>query len=75
MMLLNKNSTVRTAAWTFSNLTKGPDPKAATELISVEGVLDAILQHFRKLGEKLATGVAWVVVCLSAFPILPLACL
>ncbi|GKV51156.1 hypothetical protein SLEP1_g57829 [Rubroshorea leprosula] len=53
MMLLNKNSTVRTAAWTFSNLTKGPDPKAATELISVEGVLDAILQHFRKLLVKI----------------------
>ncbi|GKV52581.1 hypothetical protein SLEP1_g59157 [Rubroshorea leprosula] len=66
MMLPNKGSTVRTTAWALSNLIKGPDPKAATELIRVEGALDSILQHLRKLDEELATEVAWVVVYLSA---------
>ncbi|EOY07774.1 Importin alpha isoform 1 [Theobroma cacao] len=66
MMLPNKGSTVRTAAWALSNLIKGPDPKAATELIRVDGVLDAILRHLRKSDEELATEVAWVVVYLSA---------
>ncbi|GLT47905.1 hypothetical protein SLA2020_215590 [Shorea laevis] len=65
-MLPNKGSTVRTAAWALSNLIKGPDPKAATELIRVEGVLDAIVRHLRKSDEELATEVAWVVVYLSA---------
>ncbi|KAF5737560.1 hypothetical protein HS088_TW13G00445 [Tripterygium wilfordii] len=66
MMLPNKGSTVRTAAWALSNLIKGPDPKAATELIRVDGVLDAILRHLKKADEELATEVAWVVVYLSA---------
>ncbi|KAJ4844731.1 Importin subunit alpha-9, partial [Turnera subulata] len=66
MMLPNKGSTVRTAAWALSNLIKGPDSKAATELIRVDGVLDAILRHLRKADEELATEVAWVVVYLSA---------
>ncbi|KAJ8899846.1 hypothetical protein K2173_019549 [Erythroxylum novogranatense] len=66
MMLPNRGSTVRTAAWALSNLIKGPDPKAATELIRIDGVLDAILRHLRKADEELATEVAWVVVYLSA---------
>ncbi|CAL5351074.1 unnamed protein product [Camellia sinensis] len=66
MMLPNKGSTVRTAAWALSNLIKGPDPSAATELIKIDGVLDAITRHFRKADEELATEVAWVVVYLSA---------
>ncbi|KAJ4704852.1 Importin subunit alpha [Melia azedarach] len=66
MMMPNKGSTVRTAAWALSNLIKGPDPKAATELIRVEGILDAILRHIKKADEELATEVAWVVVYLSA---------
>ncbi|KAJ0028174.1 hypothetical protein Pint_35584 [Pistacia integerrima] len=66
MMLPNKGSTVRTAAWALSNLIKGPDPKAASELIRVNGVLDAILCHLKKANEELATEVAWVVVYLSA---------
>ncbi|KVH90513.1 Armadillo [Cynara cardunculus var. scolymus] len=48
MMLPDKGSTVRTAAWTLSNLIKGPDPEAATELIKVDGVVDAILRHLKK---------------------------
>ncbi|KAL4573533.1 hypothetical protein LXL04_020343 [Taraxacum kok-saghyz] len=36
MMLPNKGSIVRTAAWALSNLIKVPDPKAATELIKVD---------------------------------------
>ncbi|KAK6942843.1 Armadillo [Dillenia turbinata] len=66
MMLPNKGSTVRTAAWALSNLIKGPSPKAATELIKIDGVLDAILRHSRKADEELATEVAWVTVYLSA---------
>lgn len=66
MMLPNKGSTVRTAAWALSNLIKGPNPKVATELIRIDGVLDAIIRHLRKADEELATEVAWVVVYLSA---------
>ncbi|KAL3536302.1 hypothetical protein ACH5RR_004763 [Cinchona calisaya] len=72
MMLPNKGSTVRTAAWALSNLIKGPDPKAATELIRVDGVLEAILRHLRKaqvvanVPHELATEVAWVVLYLSS---------
>ncbi|POO01609.1 Coatomer beta subunit [Trema orientale] len=110
MMLPNKGSTVRTAAWALSNLIKvpnlsplynvqntytfcidhsslerlqesclpvfpvdcsygeiwGPDPRAATDLIKVDGVLDAIIRHLKKADDELATEVAWVVVYLSA---------
>ncbi|KAB1223915.1 Importin subunit alpha-2 [Morella rubra] len=66
MMLPNKGSTVRTAAWALSNLIKGPDSKAATELIRIDGVLDAIVRHLKKAEDELATEVAWVVVYLSA---------
>ncbi|GFQ03893.1 importin subunit alpha-9 [Phtheirospermum japonicum] len=66
MMLPNKGSTVRTAAWALSNLIKGPDSKAATELIRINGVPDAILQHMKRGDEELATEVAWVVVYLTA---------
>ncbi|KAK6126034.1 hypothetical protein DH2020_040148 [Rehmannia glutinosa] len=66
MMLPNKGSTVRTAAWALSNLIKGPDPKAATELIRIDGVPDAILRHMKKGDEELTTEVAWVVVYLTA---------
>ncbi|KAK4481055.1 hypothetical protein RD792_011925 [Penstemon davidsonii] len=53
MMLPNKGST-------------GPDPKPATELIRVDGVLDSILRHLKRADEELATEVAWVVVYLTA---------
>lgn len=66
MMLPNKGSTVKTAAWALSNLIKGPDPEAATELIRVDGVLDAIVRHLKKADDELATEVAWVIVYLSA---------
>ncbi|KAH6797717.1 importin alpha isoform 9 [Perilla frutescens var. hirtella] len=66
MMLPNKGSTVRTAAWALSNLIKGPQARAATELIRIDGVLDAILRHLKKGDEELATEVAWVVVYLTA---------
>ncbi|KAL6585380.1 Importin subunit alpha-9 [Orobanche minor] len=66
MMLPNKGSTVRTAAWALSNLIKGPDPKAATELIRIDGVLDAILRLMKRGDEELTTEVAWVVVYLTA---------
>lgn len=66
MMLPNKGSTVRTAAWALSNLIKGPDPRAATDLIRSDGVLNAIIRHLKKADEDLATEVAWIVVYLSA---------
>ncbi|KAM1386155.1 hypothetical protein ACFX13_033231 [Malus domestica] len=46
---------------------QGPNPKAATELIRVDGLLDALVRHLRKADDELATEVAWVVVYLSAF--------
>lgn len=66
MILPDKGSTVRTAAWALSNLIKGPNPRAATELIKIDGVHDAIIRHLRKSDEELATEVAWVVVYLTA---------
>lgn len=66
MMLPNKGSTVRTAAWALSNLIKGPQGRAATELIKIDGVLDTILRHLKRGDEELATEVAWVVVYLTA---------
>ncbi|KAF2948502.1 hypothetical protein DAI22_01g040600 [Oryza sativa Japonica Group] len=66
LMFSNKGSTARTAAWAMSNLIKGPDPKAANELITIDGVLNAIIASLEKEDEELATEVAWVVVYLSA---------
>ncbi|CAK8571565.1 unnamed protein product [Lathyrus sativus] len=66
MMLPNRRSTVRTAAWALSNLIKGPNPKAANELIRVDGVLDSIVRHLTKADDESATEVAWVVVYLSS---------
>ncbi|TVU21742.1 hypothetical protein EJB05_31399 [Eragrostis curvula] len=66
LMLSNKGSTARTAAWALSNLIKGPDPKAANELMSLDGVLNSIIWNLEKADEELATEVAWVVVYLSA---------
>lgn len=66
LMMSNKGSTARTAAWALSNLIKGPDPKAVNELIKIEGVLNAIMRDLEKADEELATEVAWVVVYLLA---------
>jgi importin subunit alpha-1 len=48
LMFSNKGSTARTAAWAMSNLIKGPDPKAANELITIDGVLNAIIASLEK---------------------------
>ncbi|AQK90333.1 Importin subunit alpha [Zea mays] len=66
LMLSNKGSTTRTAAWALSNLIKGPDSKAANELIGIDGILNAIIRNLEKADEELVTEVAWVVVYLSA---------
>ncbi|KAJ8533977.1 hypothetical protein K7X08_007301 [Anisodus acutangulus] len=66
MMLPNKRSTVRTAAWALSNLIKGPDPRAATELIKIDGIPDGIVRNLKKGDDELATEVAWVIVYLTA---------
>uniref|UniRef100_A0A7C9DMT9 Importin subunit alpha n=1 Tax=Opuntia streptacantha TaxID=393608 RepID=A0A7C9DMT9_OPUST len=73
MILPDKGSNVRTAAWALSNLIKGPNPRAATELIRVDGVLEAIIRHLKKSDEELATEIAWVVVYLSALSDIALA--
>ncbi|XP_021715746.1 importin subunit alpha-9-like isoform X1 [Chenopodium quinoa] len=66
MILPDKGSTVRTTAWALSNLIKGPNPRAAMELIKMDGVLDAIIRHLKKSDEELATEVAWVAVYLTS---------
>nr|ATG70964.1 importin alpha isoform 9 [Juniperus flaccida] len=66
LLLSNKGSTSRTAAWALSNLIKGPKPKAAAELINMSGIPEAIVRHMQKGDEELATEVAWVVVYLTA---------
>ena len=43
LFLSNKGSTSRTIAWALSNLIKLPKPKAASELIKINGILEAIV--------------------------------
>ncbi|KAG2262420.1 hypothetical protein Bca52824_069499 [Brassica carinata] len=66
MIFPDKGSTVRTAAWALSNLIKGPESKAAAQLVRVDGVVDAILRHLKKADVELAMEIAWIVVYLSA---------
>ncbi|WZZ92411.1 hypothetical protein YC2023_120990 [Brassica napus] len=66
MIFPDKGSTVRTAAWALSNLIKGPESKAAAQLVRVDGMVDAILRHLKKSDEEIATEIAWIVVYLSA---------
>ncbi|KAG5408003.1 hypothetical protein IGI04_004322 [Brassica rapa subsp. trilocularis] len=66
MIFPDKGSTVRTAAWALSNLIKGPESKAAAQLVRVDGIVDAILRHLKKTDEEIATEIAWIVVYLSA---------
>ncbi|KFK24759.1 hypothetical protein AALP_AA8G021400 [Arabis alpina] len=66
MIFPDKGSTVRTAAWALSNLIKGPESKAAAQLVRVDGIVDAILRHLKKMDEEIATEISWIVVYLSA---------
>ncbi|XP_020578172.1 importin subunit alpha-9 [Phalaenopsis equestris] len=66
LMMSDKGSMARTAAWALSNLIKGPDSRAATDLIKVVGTLDAVIRHLHAGDDELATEVAWVVVYLTA---------
>ncbi|CAH8371175.1 unnamed protein product [Eruca vesicaria subsp. sativa] len=70
MIFPDKGSTVRTAAWALSNLIKGPESKAAAQLVRVDGIVEAILRHLKKTDEEIATEIAteiaWIVVYLSA---------
>ncbi|CAB86074.1 importin alpha-like protein [Arabidopsis thaliana] len=66
MIFPDKGSTVRTAAWALSNLIKGPESKAAAQLVKIDGILDAILRHLKKTDEETATEIAWIIVYLSA---------
>ncbi|CAN8297843.1 unnamed protein product [Cochlearia groenlandica] len=66
MIFPDKGSTIRTAAWALSNLIKGPEPKAAAQLVRVDGAHAAIIRHLKKTDEEIATEIAWIVVYLSA---------
>ncbi|KAK1273622.1 Importin subunit alpha-2 [Acorus gramineus] len=44
----------------------GPNPKAANELVRIDGMLDSIIRHMKKMEDELTTEVSWVVVYLSA---------
>ncbi|XP_078435023.1 importin subunit alpha-9 isoform X2 [Wolffia australiana] len=66
MLMSDKGSTARTAAWALSNFIKGPSHKVATELVRVDGVVDAISRHLKTVDDDLATEVAWVIVYLTA---------
>ncbi|KAJ3693704.1 hypothetical protein LUZ60_009184 [Juncus effusus] len=66
LFLTDERPATRMAAWALSNLIKGPDSKAANELIKIEGVLDSIVNHLKTADDELATEVAWVIVYLSA---------
>eukprot|EP00249_Psilotum_nudum_P019946 c27487_g1_i5 orf=639-2306(-) len=66
LLLSNRSSTARTAAWALSNLIKGPSPAAATELMKLDGLPEAIVRHMKKGDDELAVEVAWVVVYLTA---------
>ncbi|XP_018442484.1 importin subunit alpha-9 isoform X5 [Raphanus sativus] len=52
MIFPDKGSTVRTAAWALSNLIKGPQSKAAAQLVRVDGIVDAILRHLKNRMKK-----------------------
>lgn len=66
LLLSNKATMARTAAWALSNLIKGPSPKAAMDLIRLESVPEVITRHMTKGDEDLAVEVAWVVVYLTS---------
>lgn len=66
MIFPDKGSAVRTAAWALSNLIKGPQSKAAAQLVRVDGIVDAILRHLKKSDEEISMEIAWIVVYLSA---------
>ncbi|KAG2242898.1 hypothetical protein Bca52824_095254, partial [Brassica carinata] len=66
MIFPDKGSTVRTAAWALSNLIKGPESKAAAQLVGVDGMVDAILRLLKRSDEEIAMEIAWIVVYLSA---------
>ncbi|KAH8948521.1 hypothetical protein BDL97_11G098400 [Sphagnum fallax] len=56
----------RTAAWALSNLIKGPSPKAAMELMKIEGMVDTLVSHVSKGEEDLVVEVAWVLVYVTS---------
>lgn len=66
LVLSNKSTMAKTAAWALSNLIKGPSPKAAMELLRLDNLPEAITRHMTKGDEDLAVEVAWVVVYLTS---------
>lgn len=56
----------RTAAWALSNLIKGPNPKAATELMKIDGMVDTLVRYISNGDEELVVEVAWVLVYVTS---------
>ncbi|KAJ7546928.1 hypothetical protein O6H91_08G061400 [Diphasiastrum complanatum] len=55
-------SVARTSCWAMSNLIKGPSARAATELMSIKGIPECLVQHLIKGDEALVAEVAWILV-------------
>eukprot|EP00250_Pteridium_aquilinum_P006370 c16313_g1_i1 orf=134-1771(-) len=61
LLISNKSTLAKTAAWALSNMIKGPSPKAAVELLKLDNLPEAISRHMTKGDEELVVEVAWVV--------------
>ncbi|BBN13805.1 hypothetical protein MPTK1_6g06520 [Marchantia polymorpha subsp. ruderalis] len=59
-------SLARTASWAMSNLIKGPSPRAASDLMKIEGMADTLVGLMMKGDEELMVELAWVMVYLTS---------
>ncbi|XP_024402317.1 importin subunit alpha-9 [Physcomitrium patens] len=57
---------VRTAAWALSNLIKGPNSRAATELMKMDGIVDTLVRLVSNGDDELVVEVAWVLVYVTS---------
>ncbi|KAG0609539.1 hypothetical protein M758_8G192300 [Ceratodon purpureus] len=56
----------RTAAWALSNLIKGPNPRAAVELMKMDGIVDTLVRLVSTGDDELVVEVAWVLVYVTS---------
>ncbi|KAI5074348.1 hypothetical protein GOP47_0010309 [Adiantum capillus-veneris] len=66
LLLSNKSTLAKTAAWALSNIIKGPSSKAAMELFKLDNLPEAITRHMTKGDEELVVEIAWVVVYITS---------
>ncbi|KAL2623521.1 hypothetical protein R1flu_003726 [Riccia fluitans] len=59
-------SLARTAAWAMSNLIKGPSPRAASDLMKIEGMAQVLVGQMMKGDDELLVELAWVMVYLTS---------